>query len=59
MFDITDLCRGCMKDNVSLVNLYETVQIEEDSLQLAELLVQCTPAEVRNFISSIIVLNIK
>ncbi|KAF9420168.1 hypothetical protein HW555_003581 [Spodoptera exigua] len=46
MFDITVLCRGCMKDNVSLVNLYETVQVEEDSLQLAELLVQCTPAEV-------------
>lgn len=35
-----------MKDNVSLVNLYEIVEIEENRLQLAELLVQCTTTEV-------------
>ncbi|KAJ8720063.1 hypothetical protein PYW07_012106 [Mythimna separata] len=46
MFDITTSCRTCMKDNVTLVDLYEIVEVEENYLQLAELLVQCTPIEV-------------
>ena len=35
-----------MKDNVTLVNLYEIIEIEENRVQLAELLVQCTTTEV-------------
>ncbi|KAJ8719446.1 hypothetical protein PYW08_011621 [Mythimna loreyi] len=46
MFDITASCRTCMKDNVTLIDLYEIVEVEENYLQLAELLVQCTPIEV-------------
>lgn len=46
MLDITTSCRTCMKDNVTLVDLYEIVEVEENYLQLAELLVQCTPIEV-------------
>ncbi|XP_047028653.1 zinc finger protein 883-like [Helicoverpa zea] len=46
MLDITTSCRTCMKDNVTLVDLYGTVEIEENYFQLAELLVQCTSTEV-------------
>lgn len=46
MVDIATSCRTCMKDNVTLVDLYETVEIEENCLQLAEVLVQCTPIKV-------------
>uniref|UniRef100_A0A2A4J3T8 Protein krueppel n=1 Tax=Heliothis virescens TaxID=7102 RepID=A0A2A4J3T8_HELVI len=46
MLDIANSCRTCMKDNVTLLDLYGTIEIEENYLQLAELLVQCTSTEV-------------
>ncbi|XP_075976572.1 uncharacterized protein LOC142976881 [Anticarsia gemmatalis] len=46
MLDIAASCRTCMKDNVTLVDLYEMVKIEENCLQLAEILMLCTPTQV-------------
>ncbi|CAB3227817.1 unnamed protein product [Arctia plantaginis] len=46
MLDISSSCRTCMKENVNLVDLYETVKIEENCHQLADILVICTPTQV-------------
>lgn len=54
MLSVTSCCRTCMKDNTTVVDLFEPVMMDQTIVVLSDALTECTGMEVKHFTSIII-----
>lgn len=44
-----NICRTCLKETTELTTVYKTINLSDDTLNLKDLLEQCTSLKVRYF----------